>query len=260
MHITSPVNGQTILTHLAEFPHAHLDIGCGDGRAALQLARSRPDTLVVGSDICLANLVRQTRKAPRNLVFIEVDATQPPPELIGRFDSISIHLPFGSLLRGLMSGDHQRLSDILSPVKPGGSVELLINESAVRSTFGNVESMPALAAIANHLTHATVTTKTNVELRHCPSRWAKRIGYGKPSICWHIIGKAGKPGANAPGSANQIRASIQPMIESRPSSLTISSKRSCRPPSIMFSVLSSELTASINCTLPAGDVAVSCVP
>ena len=210
MHTLFPPASTDVEELLAIHTSAHLDIGCGDGLAALRLARSRPDLLVVGTDICLDNLARQSRKAPANLVFLQADATQPPPAFCAKFDSVSIVLPFGSLLRGMLDENESVIDHILSPLKPDGIVDVLVNESAVQAIMGGSCTLPrALDGLTRRLALPKVRQRSHVDLREWSSSWAKRIGFGKPSTSWHITGKLHKPGAPAPG----------PMVRSaRPSS------------------------------------------
>jgi len=61
------------------FPHAELDLGCGKGDFAAELARRKPDTAVFAADVKLGRLrkvVRKTRGDEReeNVIFLRVEA------------------------------------------------------------------------------------------------------------------------------------------------------------------------------------------
>jgi 16S rRNA (adenine(1408)-N(1))-methyltransferase len=190
MHSHIVLHPHEVRRWLDSHSRAHLDIGCGDGSSALAYAREHPDTAVVGLDICLDNLNRKLRKAPGNLRFIQADATLCLEVLEAQFDSGIIAFPFGSLLRGLVGGNRAAIDHILSPFKPEASVRILINESAMRAATDIMPGMPsALGPLKVALRGTTVVALNNRDIRHEPSRWARRIGYGKPSTTWLITGK-----------------------------------------------------------------------
>jgi 16S rRNA (adenine(1408)-N(1))-methyltransferase len=60
-----------------------LDLGTGDGRHVLALARARPDTLVIGVDANAAGMAEASRRAARrgtlpNALFAVAAAEHPP--------------------------------------------------------------------------------------------------------------------------------------------------------------------------------------
>lgn len=205
MHINTLIPGTSELDGLLNScATTHIDIGCGDGLFAMKMARNRPDTAVVGLDICLDNLARQIRRAPTNLAFVRADATMPQPALIGRFDSVSIAFPFGSLLRGTLSEDVCEIQQILAPARPGAHVQLLINESAVVATLGERGDVSAaVQRLAQQLTSPTVSRLDHTQTRAWSSSWAKRIGYGKPSVTWMLTGTMPASQVQASGSLQQ---------------------------------------------------------
>lgn len=87
-----------------------VDVGTGDGRFALQAARRDPHALVVAIDSLRENLEETARKAARppakggtpNLLFVHASAEAPPPELHGRADDVTVILPWGRLMAGLL--------------------------------------------------------------------------------------------------------------------------------------------------------------
>lgn len=89
-----------------------VDIGTGDGKHVLHEARRRPDWLVVGLDAAPAQLQRASTSAARkpakggldNVVFLQGSAESLPTEL-GGADELHVLMPWGSLLRGVLSFD-----------------------------------------------------------------------------------------------------------------------------------------------------------
>lgn len=88
----------------------HVDVGTGDGRYALHVARHHPDSLVVGIDALRENVEETARKAARpprkggtpNVLYVHASAEAPPPELHGRADGVTVILPWGRLMVGLL--------------------------------------------------------------------------------------------------------------------------------------------------------------
>ncbi|MFL6163460.1 MAG: methyltransferase domain-containing protein [Jatrophihabitantaceae bacterium] len=79
-----------------------LDVGTGDGKHALQLARQRPDQLVIGLDAAKDNLRKVSARADQaNLLFVWAPVEQLPPELAG-VGELHVLMPWGSLLRGML--------------------------------------------------------------------------------------------------------------------------------------------------------------
>src|SRR4026207_1751541 len=88
-----------------------IDLGTGDGRAALTLAEADPRTLVIGIAAAGPSTAEATPPAaprPRarggrpNLLFVAAAAESLPPELLGLADEVRILFPWGSLLRGVL--------------------------------------------------------------------------------------------------------------------------------------------------------------
>jgi 16S rRNA (adenine(1408)-N(1))-methyltransferase len=94
----------------AQYGRLLVDVGTGDGRFALHLARRDPDTLVVAIDAITENLEETARKAARpprkggtpNVLYVHASAEAPPPELHGRADGVNVVLPWGRLMTGLL--------------------------------------------------------------------------------------------------------------------------------------------------------------
>jgi 16S rRNA (adenine(1408)-N(1))-methyltransferase len=94
----------------AQYARVHVDVGTGDGRYALHVGRVAPDTLVVAIDAITENLEETARKASRppkkggtpNVLYVHASAEAPPPELHGRADRVTVILPWGRLMAGLL--------------------------------------------------------------------------------------------------------------------------------------------------------------
>jgi 16S rRNA (adenine(1408)-N(1))-methyltransferase len=119
----------------APFERLHIDVGTGDGRAALALAARDPAALVVGLDAVAAPMARASRRAARppdrggrpNVLFVVAAIEEPPDELVGRADLVTVNLPWGSLLRGVLGLEVRATSGLASLVRPGGALTAVVS-------------------------------------------------------------------------------------------------------------------------------------
>jgi 16S rRNA (adenine(1408)-N(1))-methyltransferase len=90
-----------------------VDLGTGDGRAVLRLARQEPCTLVIGVDADASGLREASARAARparkgglpNALFVVGDASAALEVLGGRVAELRITLPWGSLLQRVLEGE-----------------------------------------------------------------------------------------------------------------------------------------------------------
>ena len=103
-----------------------VDAGTGDGRYPLHLARTRADTLAIGLDASADALAYAARHAVRERVPNLVLLREPLESLaLDSFaDEVTIHFPWGSLLRGALAEDRAVFDAICRLPRPGGSVAL----------------------------------------------------------------------------------------------------------------------------------------
>lgn len=106
-----------------------MDAGTGDGRYPLHVARTRTDTLAIGLDASADALAYAARRALRdrvpNLVLV-----REPLERLGLecfADEVTIHFPWGSLLRGALAEDAGVFEAICRLPRPGGRLTLALS-------------------------------------------------------------------------------------------------------------------------------------
>ncbi|GCF08843.1 class I SAM-dependent methyltransferase [Dictyobacter arantiisoli] len=100
-------------------PNRILDVGCGTGRWALEMAETFPDSDIVGLDIIKPS--QDMAQRPRNVLFLQRDILKGLPFTDQIFDYI--HMRF--LLGALPMADFQRVVNELRRVmKPGAWIEL----------------------------------------------------------------------------------------------------------------------------------------
>jgi len=170
-----------------------IDLGTGNGGVVLRRARREPGTLVIGIDPVAAVMAGASSRASRaahkggmaNALFIVAAVESLPRELAGVADEVTVVLPWGSLLSGILTGERGVLGPIAALLRPGGRLAILLS---VIERDGHPPIEPdrldrAFATVG--LQARARAPATAVELRALGSTWAKRLGAGsagRPSI------------------------------------------------------------------------------
>jgi 16S rRNA (adenine(1408)-N(1))-methyltransferase len=163
-----------------------VDLGCGDGRAALALATSAgPGTLVLAADPVAAVMAESSRRAARsapNLVFLEASAEALAAFVPGVADDVAILFPWGSLLRGVLGFEPCVGAALAALLKPGGRLSALVS---VTQRDG-VPGLATLDAGSAHslspspdLTLVEARPATREEVLATRSTWGKRLLSGR---------------------------------------------------------------------------------
>ena len=178
-----------------------VDIGTGDGRAVLARAAAEPRALVIGIDANAAGLAESSRRAARsragrgtaNAIFLVEAAETLPGPLARVADLVTITMPWGSLLRGVLGLDDRALRGVASIVRPGGRVELLVSVVPAdrvdgMATLDGASERPVAAAWRSVGLELESMRPASVEdLRGTRSAWARRLG-DRPTwrleLCW----------------------------------------------------------------------------
>ena len=177
-------------------------MGTGDGTFAYRMAKTQPDTLVIGVDSNIENLREISRKASLkpakgglgNVLFGQLPLEQAPGELIGLADSISVILPWGTLLRAVALPETESLQKLAALCKPRAKVTLLFGYGSQDQNIVQSLGLPALgdtnclgSLYSTLYRDAGFDVKfQNIPLeivRDLPSSWAKKLAYsGKNRI------------------------------------------------------------------------------
>jgi 16S rRNA (adenine(1408)-N(1))-methyltransferase len=173
----------------SRYTRLHVDLGTGDGRFAVHLARQQPDLGVIGIDTCLDHLHGPARRLPANLRFVQRDARD---AWIGEglaTTSVSVNFPYGSLLRELVDADPALLERLDQLLGRHGQLRIRVNERALLGT--ELDPRGAEHAIVRglqRLDQLSVSSRPlgQAELRAFPSTWSKRLGYGRPTVAFLI--------------------------------------------------------------------------
>jgi 16S rRNA (adenine(1408)-N(1))-methyltransferase len=163
-----------------------VDVGAGDGGYALYRARTEPTTFAIALDASPDALVEGAWRAKRarleNAAFLVEGVERLPRELADLADEVTIHFPWGSLLRGLVDGSGSVVGPIASLMKVGAELRVLM--SAV-DRDGYEALTPALVAsrsgrYAEHgLGHVGTEWASTEIVANSRSAWAKRLGAGR---------------------------------------------------------------------------------
>jgi 16S rRNA (adenine(1408)-N(1))-methyltransferase len=178
------IDCQTLLVRRQAYAQLWLDIGTGDGRFVEQVAKTHSDTLIVGLDACRENLVRVSKRALPNTLFVIANAEKLPLELTGLADLITINFPWGSLLEGLLVANSSVISNLQMVARPMACVEIRLNESALLAAGWTLEDGCAqLKRVlqSNGFEVGLAHQPTKAILQSFPSTWAKRLGSGASS-------------------------------------------------------------------------------
>ena len=166
-----------------------IDAGTGDGRGVLATAAREPATLVFGLDANAASMRVASRRAARparkgglpNAAFVLAAAETSPVELGATADLVTVHFPWGSLLRGVVGGDARVAAGLASLVRSGGAIALLV---APMERDGLERIPTSSAGLAAHAAEAfdplgfdieRVCEPTPRDLRATGSTWARRL-------------------------------------------------------------------------------------
>ena len=185
-----------------------VDVGTGDGRAALAAAETQPDTLVIAMDADAASMADASGRAARpatrgglpNALFVVAAAESPPPELTGLADEVRILFPWASLLRGVLGNDQRVAEGIVRLLRPGGIVRTLVSV-ARRDGLTDLATLDdeAVSAVANRLRQYGLTLvdarpATIDEVRATRSTWGRRLLAGDPDrAAWWLRLATGAP-------------------------------------------------------------------
>jgi 16S rRNA (adenine(1408)-N(1))-methyltransferase len=159
------------------------DLGTGDGRYPLHVARTRAETLAIGLDASSDALAHAARRAVRerlpNLVLLREPLETLP--LVSVADEVTIHFPWGSLLRGALAEDESVFDAICRLSRPGGSLTLVLSVIA-RDGRAPLTEHDLARVTRNYrsrgfeVVERRALVRADVDIVH--SSWGKRLDVG----------------------------------------------------------------------------------
>jgi len=177
-----------------------VDIGSGDGKHVLAVARSRPDALVVGldagPDAMRRTAARAAAKPARggvpNTMFVWAAVEQWPAGLDGITEVHSL-MPWGSLLRAFVTPDEEVLRSVAAHCRPEAAFLITLNLHAWRPPVPevgtSVEPTPesAMETLAPAYARAGWTLDTadyldETGIAELGTSWTKRLGSSRDQL------------------------------------------------------------------------------
>lgn len=172
-----------------------IDVGTGDGHAVLRRAAADPRALVIGLDAVPAAMADASRRAARplrkgglpNASFVAAAVECLPAELHGLADEVTISLPWGSLLRGLLGeasapgprAEVDIAAGLAGLLRPEGRLRIVVS-LVERDRVGDASSSWRIVRTFERagLRALEVRPAGPAELREIGSSWARRLGAG----------------------------------------------------------------------------------
>ena len=176
----------------------------------LATAAEQPDALVIGVDANADSMIEASRRAARpaqkgglpNARFVVAAAEALPAELSGCADAVTVHFPWGSLLRGLLDVDPTVVAGIARVTRPEATVSMLLSVTDHDRSVGpgalDEQTFAALAPrYADHgLCPREARPATPDDVARAHSTWGKRLGAGTSRPAW--LTRFRRVGASAP--------------------------------------------------------------
>ena len=194
----------------------------------LAAAAAEPDRLVVGVDASAAAMAEASRRAARrpergglpNALFVVAAAEALPAELDGLANLVTVHFPWGSLLRGLLTADPAVLDGLAGMLRPGATMSMLVSLTARDRAAGvgpiDQRSLAGLAgAYHRHgLAVTRVRPATPDDVAASRSTWGKRLGAGVHRPAWllratRVPAASAEPGQPGPGLVEPGRGLVK---------------------------------------------------
>ncbi|HLZ47897.1 MAG TPA: hypothetical protein VKR80_04530 [Candidatus Limnocylindria bacterium] len=131
---------------------------------------------------------RVSRQAPANALFVVAAAEALPAELDGTISGVSIYLPWGSLLRGLVGPSPVVLRGIARLLRPGGAAIALLSiaERDGGEPLGP-RSIDRAAYVAGGLEVVDWRPAMPEEVAAADSSWAKRLQASSRRSVWILV-------------------------------------------------------------------------
>ena len=155
---------------------------------------------MIGIDANAASMTEAARRVARpakrgglsNALFVVAAAESLPPELAEIADAVTVHFPWGSLLRGLLLADPVILANIARIMRDGATLTVLLSVTEHDRIDGintlderNLAALaPAYAAFGLALEECRRATADDLDRSH--SSWAKRLAAGHSRPVWRL--------------------------------------------------------------------------
>jgi 16S rRNA (adenine(1408)-N(1))-methyltransferase len=154
---------------------------------------------VIGIDPDASSMADSSRRAAAsarkgglaNAIFLVGAADDLPGRLCGRADEVTIALPWGSLLRGVLTADQRLLGNVGALLKSRGEIVILVSATDGDAAAGGITLSSSadaqelgcrLDSGALQLVECRLATKSDVD--RLSSGWGKRLGIPAKRQAW----------------------------------------------------------------------------
>lgn len=188
-----------------------MDIGTGSGRFIYETARRLPCLFCVGIDAVSAAMRHYSAKSLRkpsrggvaNAVFVRSGVEDLPRELVGLATQVTVNLPWGGLLQGIVLAQATTVQGIRSIAAPGATLELLLAydrryESHMVDGLGlpeltkeYLEQHMAPQYAGQGITILAVSTLETTFMKALPLDWGRKLAYGRERQFFHVLARLG---------------------------------------------------------------------
>jgi 16S rRNA (adenine(1408)-N(1))-methyltransferase len=196
---TAPLAIEAFTELRARYDSVAVDVGTGDGRYAYHRASADPTRLVIGMDaldepmgeVAAKAARKPTRGGRANLLLVRAPIEALPPELKGIAADVSVQLPWGSLLEGIVLAREEVLGGLAALCLPGARLRVTLNgEIWLDSTPARYEHLPVPTpeyvadVVAAGLARAGIRFvearyASAEEAKALPTTWARRLAHGR---------------------------------------------------------------------------------
>lgn len=175
----------------------HIDVGTGDGAFVYRSARARPDTFFIGVDAHREGMAEVSRRAGAkpargglgNALFVHAGLEQLPGDLEGLATSLTVLLPWGSLLRAVTAPEPAALARLRALCRGGAAIQVVVGFDAGRDRRALAESgIPPLTLehVMGRLAEGHRAAGFEVrgraaeadEVARLPTTWARKLVFG----------------------------------------------------------------------------------
>ncbi len=133
----APITAEGVVELCQPYKFVLVDLGTGDGSFVLREARRSPNKICLGIDAAADPMAEASRRAlakparggAPNAIFLVSSLENLPDNLTGLATELTIHFPWGSLLRTLIEPDMSLLRKIALLCRNGAAFTILINAS-----------------------------------------------------------------------------------------------------------------------------------
>lgn len=194
---------------IAKFSRVVIDVGTGDGKNVYKSAKSTPDTLYIGLDAAAQNMTDTAKKLIKkpekgglsNCLLVVGTAENPPIELQGKADELTVYFPWGTLLQGVACAQKEMLFKLHALCKTGADFTFVTTYSpSFEAAEIEKRGLPALSidfwegeykenvAPMGFLVEE-VALHDNSYAALFESAWAKRLAHGRKRDFYRVTGK-----------------------------------------------------------------------